>query len=310
MPKKIIFMGTPLFAVPILKSLYQNGYPISVVYTQPPQKSNRGHKINKSPVQNIAETLNIDFRSPHTLQDNQEEYEYLNKMNADLAIVVAYGQLIPKNFLKLTKKGFINIHGSILPKWRGAAPIQRSIINLDKETGISIMKIEEKLDSGPISNIYKIKVDPEQNAQEISEKLSSLAAEKILDNIDDILDDKAKFVDQDHSKATYAKKINKNEGQINWNEEASSLIGKINGLFPVPGAFFNFDGERYKILKAKIGKGVGNIGEVISDNLEIACGKNQSIKILEIQRQGKTPQKVGDFLLGSKIKKGSVILNV
>ena len=310
MPKKIIFMGTPLFAVPILKSLYQNGYPISVVYTQPPQKSNRGHKINKSPIQNISETLNIDFRYPHTLHDNLEEYQYLKKMNADLAIVVAYGQLIPKNFLELTKKGFINIHGSILPKWRGAAPIQRSIMNLDKETGISIMKIGEKLDNGPVSNVYRIKVNPDQNAQEISEKLSNLAAEKILDNIDDILDDKAKFVDQDHSKATYAKKINKDEGQINWNENASDLIGKINGLFPVPGAFFNFDGERYKILKAEIGNGIGKVGEVISDNLEIVCGNNQSIKILEIQRQGKKPQKVGEFMLGSKIKKGSKIFNV
>jgi len=310
MPKKIIFMGTPLFAVPILKSLYQNGYPISVVYTQPPQKSNRGHKINKSPIQNIAETLNIDFRSPHTLKDNEEEYQYLKQMNADLAIVVAYGQLIPKNFLELTKKGFINIHGSILPKWRGAAPIQRSIMNLDEETGISMMKIVEELDSGPISNVYKIKIDPEQNAQEISDKLSMLAAEKILDNVDDILDDKAKFFDQDHSKATYAKKINKDEGHINWKDEASKLISKINGLFPVPGAFFNFDGERYKILKAKIGNGIGNVGEVISDNLEIACGKNQSIKILEIQRQGKKPQKVGEFMLGSKIKKGSIIPNV
>jgi methionyl-tRNA formyltransferase len=309
MPQKIIFMGTPLFAVPILKSLYQNGYPISVVYTQPPQKSKRGHKINKSPIQNIAETLNIEFRSPNFLKDNEEEYQYLKKMNADLAIIVAYGQLIPKNFLELTKKGFINIHGSILPKWRGAAPIQRSIINLDKETGITIMKIGEELDSGPISNVYKIKIDPEQNAQEVSEKLSTLAAEKILDNVDDILDGKAKFVDQDHSKATYAKKINKDEGQINWREEASKLIGKINGLFPVPGAFFNFDGERYKILKAKIGNGTGNVGEVISDNLEIACGNNQSIEILEIQRQGKKPQKVSEFMLGSKIKKGSIILN-
>ena len=303
-------MGTPLFAVPILKSLYQNGYPISVVYTQPPQKSNRGHKINKSPVQNIAETLNIEFRSPNTLHDNEEEYHYLKQMNADLAIVVAYGQLIPKKFLGLTKKGYVNIHGSILPKWRGAAPIQRSIMNLDKETGISIMKIAEELDSGPVSNVYKIKINPEQNAQEISEILSTLAAEKILDDVDDILEDKAKFVDQDHSKATYAKKINKNEGQINWNEDVSNLIGKINGLFPVPGAFFNFDGERYKILKAKIGNGIGNVGEVISDNLEIACNNNQSIKILEIQRQGKKPQKVGDFMLGSKIKKGSIIPNV
>jgi methionyl-tRNA formyltransferase len=231
-------------------------------------------------------------------------------MEADLAIVVAYGQIIPKKFLSLTKKGFINIHASLLPKWRGAAPIQRSVMNLDEETGISIMKIVEELDSGPISNIYKIKVESDQNAQEISEKLSTLAAEKILDNIDDVLDDKAKFVDQDHSKATYAKKINKEEGKINWSEEASNLIGKINGLFPVPGAFFNFDGERYKILKAKIGNGIGNVGEVISDNLEIACNNNQSIKILEIQRQGKKPQKVGDFMLGSKIKKGSIIPNV
>ena len=215
-----------------------------------------------------------------------------------------------KKFLGLTKKGYVNIHGSVLPKWRGAAPIQRSIMNLDKETGISIMKIAEELDSGPVSNVYKIKINPEQNAQEISEILSTLAAEKILDDVDDILEDKAKFADQDHSKATYAKKINKNEGQINWNEDVSNLIGKINGLFPVPGAFFNFDGERYKILKAEIGNGIGKVGEVISNNLEIACRNNQSIKILEIQRQGKKPQKINEFMLGSKIKKGSKILNV
>ena len=202
MSKKIIFMGTPFFSVPILKSLYQNGYPISVVYTQPPQKSNRGHKINKSPIQGISETLNIDFRSPITLKDNHKEYEFLKELNADLAIVVAYGQIIPKEFLELTKKGFINIHGSILPKWRGAAPIQRSIMNLDEEVGISIMKIVEELDSGPVCNSYKFKLDKKYNAQEISEKLSMLAAEKILDNIDDIFEDKSKFIEQDHSKAT------------------------------------------------------------------------------------------------------------
>ena len=309
MAKKIIFMGTPFFAVPILKSLYQNGYPISVVYTQPPQKSQRGQKINKSPIQGISETLNIDFRSPVTLKDNEEEYEFMKKLNADLAIVVAYGQIIPKNFLNLTKKGFINIHGSILPKWRGAAPIQRSIINLDNEVGISIMKLVEELDSGPISNIYKIKLNQNENALEISEKLSLLAAQKILDNVDNILEDKVKFIDQDHSKATYAKKIDKSEGRINWNNDASNILGKINGLFPVPGAFFNFNGERYKILKAEIGNGLGRVGEVLTDRLEIACGNNQSVKILEIQRQGKKAQKIGEFMLGSQIKKGSLISN-
>ena len=130
MPKKIIFMGTPMFAVPILKSLYQNGFPINLVYTQPPQKSHRGQRINKSPVQGISETLNIEFRSPQNLKNNNEEYEFLKKMEADLAIVVAYGQIIPKEFLSLTKKGFINIHASILPKWRGAAPIQLSLIHI------------------------------------------------------------------------------------------------------------------------------------------------------------------------------------
>ena len=309
MPKKIIFMGTPLFSVPILKSLYQNGYPISVVYTQPPQKSNRGQRINKSPIQGISETLNIDFRCPENLDNNIEEYQFIKNLNADLAIVVAYGQIIPKNFLKLTKKGFINVHGSILPKWRGAAPIQRSIMNLDNETGISVMKINEDLDSGPICNTYKIKLSKNDNAEVVSEKLSLLAADKILDIIDNIFEDKIKFKDQDHQIATYAKKISKTEGQINWKDESEKIIGKINGLFPVPGAYFNFNGERYKILRAEAGKGEGKFGEVLSNNLEVACGNNQSIKILEIQRQGKKPQKIGEFILGSQIKKGFVLSN-
>tara|TARA_B100000073_G_C23429012_1_gene450439 strand:+ start:12 stop:563 length:552 start_codon:yes stop_codon:yes gene_type:complete len=183
-------------------------------------------------------------------------------------------------------------------------------MNLDEEVGISIMKIVEELDSGPVCNSYKFKLDKKHNAQEISEKLSILAAEKILDNIDDIFEDKSKFIEQDHSKATYAKKIDKKEGQIDWREEASKIIGKINGLFPSPGAFFTFNGERYKVLKAEIGNGTGGAGEVVSDNLEIACGSNQIIKILEIQRQGKKPQKTSEFMLGSKIRKGSIIPNV
>ena len=300
-------MGTPMFAVPILKSLYQNGYPISDVYTQPPQKSQRGQRINKSPIQGIAETLNLEFRTPKFLKNNNEEFEYFKSINADLAVVVAYGQIIPKEFLNLTKKGFINIHASILPSWRGAAPIQRSIMNLDKETGITIMKIAEQLDTGPICNTYKINLENNLNAQDISEQLSSLAAEKILDNIDNILDDKAKFIEQNHVQATYAPKIQKLEGKINWDENALNIIGKINGLYPVPGAFFIFKGERYKILKADIGNGIGNPGEVVSDYLEVACGNRQSIKIKEIQRQGKKPQNIGEFMLGSQIKKGSLI---
>ncbi len=307
MAKKIIFMGTPMFAVPILKSLYQNGYPISHVYTQPPQKSKRGQKINKSPIQGIAETLNLEFRAPNYLKNNKEEYEYFKKINADLAVVVAYGQIIPKEFLNLTKKGFINIHASLLPKWRGAAPIQRSIMNLDKEIGFSIMKINEQLDAGPVCYTYKLNLKVDLNARDAADELSLIAAEKILDNIDEILEDKANFIEQDHLKATYAPKIQKSEGEINWHNDAKNINGKINGLYPVPGAFFVYKGERYKILKAEIGNSIGKPGEVLSEYLEIACGDKQSIKIKEIQRQGKKPQNIGEFMLGSRIKKGIII---
>ena len=310
MAKKIIFMGTPLFAVPILKSLCKNGFLVETVYTQPAQKSARGLKMNKSPIQVISENFKLNLRTPQNLKNNQKEYEFIKKMNADLAIVVAYGQIIPKEYLNLTKKGFINIHGSLLPKWRGAAPIQRAIMNLDNEIGISIMKINEKLDAGPVSNIYKIKLNQNENTNEVSNKLSLLAADKILDSVNDIFENKAKFIDQDHSKATYAKKIDKIEGKINWNNDASSIIGQINGLFPFPGAFFNFKGERYKIIKGVIGNGSGKPGEVLTSNLEVACTNNQSIKIIEIQRQGKKPQNIQEFMLGSIIKKGSFISNV
>ena len=303
-------MGTPFFAVAVLKSLYQNGYSVSVVYTQPPQKSQRGQKINKSPIQGISETLKIEYRMPSSLKDNKEEYNYLKQLDADIAIVVAYGQIIPKEYLSLVKKGFINIHASLLPKWRGAAPIQRSIMNLEKETGVSIMRIEEKLDTGPICNSYKIDIMSDDNSETIGTKLSKLASEKMLDNIDKILEDKIEFKEQNPNEATYETKIEKIEGQIEWSESAENIIGKINGLYPSPGAFFIYNGERYKILKAILALGSGKIGEVLDDYLEVSCGNKKSIKILEIQRQGKRPQNIGEFMLGSQIKKGSNLNNV
>ena len=309
MLKKIVFMGTPIFSVPILKSLYQNGYSVSVVYTQPPQKSQRGQKINKSPIQGISETLKIECRTPVSLKDNKKEYNYLKELQADIAIVVAYGQIIPKEYLSLVKKGFINVHASLLPKWRGAAPIQRSIMNLEKETGVSIMKIGEKLDTGPVCNSYKIEIMAGDNSETIAEKLSALAAEKISDNIDGILEDKIEFKEQNCNEVSYAPKIKKTEGQIEWNEAAENIIGKINGLYPNPGAFFTFNGERYKILKASLALGTGKIGEVLDNYLEISCGNKKSIKVLEIQRQGKRPQNISEFMLGSQIKKGSKLNN-
>ena len=299
-------MGTSNFSVPILKSLYQNGYPIVTIYTQPPQKSMRGQKVNKSPIQKMAENLCIECRTPDSLKENNEEYNFLKLLNPDLVIVVAYGQLISKNYLSLSKHGFINIHASLLPKWRGAAPIQRSIMNLDKETGVSIMKIVEKLDAGPVMMQEKINITSEMNAEDLSNKLSDLSSKLILECIDEIEGGKAKFMDQDEQKATYAKKINKEEGKINWDNSAENILAQVNSLFPNPGAWFSFMGERYKILKASISEAEGEKGKVIDNNLTIAC-KSKSIKVNEIQRQGKNKQSTSEFLLGSKIKKETAL---
>ena len=300
--KKIVFMGTPDFSVPIMKSLYQNGYPISAVYTQPAKKSMRGQKINISPIQKLAENFNLNIRNPNFLSQNGEELKYFKSLSADIVIVVAYGQLIPKEFLNLSKNGFINIHASLLPKWRGAAPIQRAIMNLDEVTGISVMKIVEKLDAGPTMLKKEIKLNNEMNAEDVSNQLSKIGAEIISDCLDLIEIGKAKFVEQDHNKATYAKKINKDEGKIIWKEDAQKIIAKINGLYPNSGAWFLFQGERYKILKATLSDLKGQPGTVLDTNLTIASG-NKSITIQEIQRQGKNIQKATEFLLGSKIKK-------
>ena len=307
MSNNIIFMGTSKFAVPILEKISDSKLDISVVYTQPPKKSSRGMQIQKTPIQVKSELLGLPIRTPSSLKNNIDEYNFIKKLEPTIVIVISYGQIIPKEFLELAKKGFLNIHASILPKLRGAAPIQRAIMNQDIETGISFMKINEYLDTGPVFETYKIKIESNLNATELEKKLSQLAAEKIIENIDNIIKGKSKFKEQDHSEATYAEKIDKKEGKISWNDNAKKIIGKINGLYPNPGAYFIFNGDRYKILKAEIGNGSGPFGEVLSDKLEIACSKHESIKVIEIQKEGKTIQKISEFLNGSKIRKGCTL---
>ena len=301
---KLIFFGTSEFAVPILTRLFESKYLIQCVYTQPPKKSNRGQKITKSKVQEISEDLNIHLRTPIKLKENLEEYEFIKKLNPDLGIVVAYGKIIPKKILDIPKKGFINIHASILPKYRGAAPIQRSIINLEKKTGISIMKMTEKLDSGPVYKKYEIDLKAQDNFEKLSRDLSNLASQNIIDNISNIFDGNVQFQNQDHSKATYADKIKKNEAIINWNMSAENILGKINGLYPNPGACFYYNGERYKILEAEVNDYFGETGLVLKNPLIIGC-KNKSIKILKIQRAGKRSQNIDDFIIGSRIRVGT-----
>ena len=297
---KIIFLGTPNFAVPILDRIIKNELEIICVFTQPPKRSNRGQKILKSPVHNYAEKFNLKIKTPENIK---KEENFIKTVEFDLGIVVAYGQIIPESVLKSCKYGFINIHASLLPKYRGAAPIQRSLINLEKFTGISFMKLNNVLDSGPICNQYKIPINKTDNSETLSKKLSELSADKIIHNIKLILSNKATFVDQIHIEASYAEKINKKEGKIDWNESAQNILGKINGLFPYPGAWFEFKKERYKIVKSELSELTGKPGEVLDDLLTVGCGKN-SIKILEIQKQGKKVQNTSSFLLGNKIKKG------
>ena len=305
MSKKIVFMGTPEFSVQTLKLLVGSEHEVVCVYSQPPKKSFRGQKINLSPVHNEASKLKLKIRTPNDL-NTEEEYKYFKSLNPYLVIVVAYGKIIPKKYLNLSQKGFLNIHASLLPKWRGAAPIQRSIMNSDIETGISIMKIEEKLDTGPYMIQEKIKIDEQTTTKILSGKLSKLGAEQILRCISLIEENKAKFINQDHEKATYAKKIEKSEAKINWNDTAKNILLKINSLNPSPGAWFLFKGSRYKIWKASISNLNGSFGEIINEDLTIACSKN-SIKVLEIQKEGKKSLSISKFLIGNKFKKGEKV---
>jgi len=220
--------------------------------------------------------------------------------------VIAYGKIIPKKFLNLAKFGFINVHASLLPKWRGAAPIQRAIMNLDNQTGISIMKIVEELDSGPIMYQDKIEINEKIDTLTLSKALSKLSASSIVSALNKIDKGEARFQEQNHSEASYAKKILKSEGKINWNQSAKKVLAKINGLNPNPGAWFEYQNERYKVWRAEVVNKKGNAGKTIDDQVTIAC-KEQSIKIIEIQKEGKSRQLINQFLLGNKIKQGEAI---
>ena len=306
MSLKIVFMGTPEFSVPTLDILIKKKFDILKVYTQPPQKSKRGQKINSSPIENFCKENKINYNNPINL-NNDEELENLKKLSPDIVIVVAYGKIIPKNFLNIAKFGFINIHASLLPRWRGAAPIQRAIMNGDKKIGVSIMKIQEKLDSGPVLISKELELNQNETYGEIEKQLSIIGANLLIESLKIIEVGDSKFIDQDNSLATYAKKIDKNETKIDWSLNANKVLRHIHGLSPNPGAWFEFENERFKILRAQISTKEGKAGSVLDENLTIGC-ESASIKILELQRQGKNKQTTKNFLLGNKIDKG-IILN-
>ena len=305
MALKIIFMGTPNFAVPILKSVNESKHKILKVYTQPPTKKNRGLKIQNSSVHTCANELNIPVRHPISLKDN-DEIEYIRKLNPDVVIVVAYGQILPEKLLKIGKILFINIHASLLPKWRGAAPIQRAIMNMDHESGISIMKIVPKLDSGPVLLKSKIKIFQDTTYEELAKKMSKLGSKLILDALKLLEEKKAIFIEQDESEVSYAKKIQKSECKINWNKNANEVIAKINALNSNLGSWFEINGNRIKIIEAKEVKNKkGKPGILLDKNFTIAC-LNNAIQILKLKKEGKQQTTAEEFLRGTKIKIGQL----
>jgi len=306
MSLNVVFMGTPEFSVPSLEILVKNKFNILNVYTQPPKRSKRGQKTNPSPIEIFCKSNKISFRNPINL-NNSEELKKFNELSPEIVIVVAYGQIIPKFFFKTSKFGFINLHASLLPKWRGAAPIQRAIMNGDKKIGLSIMRIEEKLDTGAVLSKKELILHPNETHGEIEKKLSIIGANLLIESLKTIKNGNAKFINQINSEATYAKKIDKKETKIKWDLEADKVLSHIHGLSPNPGAWFEYENERFKVLRAKKSQITGKSGLILDENLTVAC-KSNSIQILELQRQGKKKQTTIEFLLGKKINKGKLLI--
>jgi len=302
MPLKIIFMGTPEFSIPSLKLLKESNHEVICVYTQSPKKKSRGQKILKTPIHTFSEENNIKVRTNNLNEKN--EFLQFKKFNPDLVIVVAYGQMIPDQYLKIPNLLFLNVHASLLPKWRGAAPIERAIINMDKETGVSIMKIEKKLDAGPYISQAKVKINEETTSGSLREELSKIGAKTLLEVIELIMSGKDKYTKQDDSKATHAKKIDKSETKINWNENAKDIVAKINAFSPNPGAWFKMNNQRIKVIKAIEVSLSGKVGTILNKSLVIAAKKN-SVKILKLQKEGKKIMNLNDFIVGNSVKIGT-----
>ena len=300
----ILFMGTSSFAVPALKELVNLNQNIIKVFSSPPKKANRGMQESLSPVAVTAEELSLALEFPKNLK-NIEVIESIKKLDLDMIIVIAYGFIIPKEILSLPKYGCFNLHGSLLPRWRGAAPIQRSIIDADDSTGVTFIKIDEGLDTGDMVLSKSIKIKTTDNYSSLSEKLSILGAQSLSSFLDSFEKDLI-LEKQNESDAIYAKKITKEETRVNWNESADLVVRRINAYNPNPGAWFILNGKRIKILSAEVQGENGTPGEIISNELKIACGKN-SIKPKIIKKEGKKETDIDSFLRGIKIQSGVIL---
>ena len=298
---KLVFMGTPNFSVPALKALAQSNHQICAVYSQPPRPAGRGKKLRLSDVHKEALDLGLTVHNPTSFKSDKDRTIF-RKLKADIAIVVAYGLILPNQILSAPKFGCLNIHASLLPRWRGAAPIQRAIMEGDDETGVCIMKMEEGLDTGPVLSSRKIQIKENDNAKILSERLSLVGSTLIVEVLDALSEFKA--YSQSAAGVTYARKIEKSETKIDWSLPAKTINRKIRALSPFPGAWTEINGERIKLLASKVINKENEPGMVLDTGFSIACGE-KAVEITEAQRPGKSAQKSDVFLRGFRLQEGS-----
>jgi methionyl-tRNA formyltransferase len=307
MPLRLIFMGTPDFAVPTLLELVAHGHEIAAVYTRAAKPAGRGMKLQPTPVEVEARRLGIPVETPATLK-TPEALEEFRAHNAEAAVVVAYGMILPRAILDTPKLGCFNLHASLLPRWRGAAPINRAIMAGDTETGVMVMKMDAGLDTGDVAMAERVAITDAMTAADLHNALAPLGGDLMVRAIGALERGRLQLTKQSDEDVTYAAKIEKAEARIDWNKPARAVLRHIHGLSPFPGAWCEMaiEGERVrvKILRGELAKGSGAPGEVLDDHLTVACQEG-ALRILELQRAGKAPMKAEEFLRGTPLKAGA-----
>ncbi|HEX6113730.1 MAG TPA: methionyl-tRNA formyltransferase [Geminicoccaceae bacterium] len=302
---RLVYMGTAALAVPSLRALAAGPHEVVAVYTQPARAAGRGLKARPSPVHTAALELGLVVRTPETLKDPAEQ-EVLAGFRADLAVVAAYGLILPKNILEVPRLGCINLHASLLPRWRGAAPIQRALLAGDAETGVTIIQMEPSLDTGPILAMERVPITDETTAASLHDALAALAATMIGPAVDDLARGRARPRPQPDEGVTYAPKVDKAEARLDWSRPAAFLERQLRALNPWPGCWTEVDGERLLVLEGELAAGVGAPGEVLDDRMTIACGDG-AVRLTQVQRAGGRPMSAEAFLRGFRLPRGALL---
>jgi methionyl-tRNA formyltransferase len=305
MPLRLIFMGTPDFAVPTLIELAGAGHEIAAVYTRAPKPAGRGMDLQETPVAREAKRLGLPVLTPKTLKTAEAQAEFAAH-GADAAVVVAYGLILPKAILDAVPLGCFNLHASILPRWRGAAPINRAVMAGDAESGVTVMKMDEGLDTGDMAMMERVAIGADMTAGELHDRLAAIGGDLMHRAIGALQRGALQFATQPEAGVTYAAKIEKSETRIDWSKPWSEVHNHIRGLSPFPGAWCEMQGARVKVLRTTKGEGNGAPGTALDDRLTIACGDG-AIRILELQRAGKQPMKAEEFLRGTAVPRGTVL---